>query len=117
MNEKIKVFHNPRCSKSRSALCFLEDKNLSVDIVEYLKDSPSKGDIVEILKKLKMDAKDLIRRGEEDFKQNFKSKELSEEEWIEAMVKYPKLIERPIIILGNKAVVARPTEKINELFD
>ena len=112
-----KLFHNPRCSKSRSALCLLEDKNMVFDIVEYLKDSPSKQDIVEILQKLKMDAKDPIRKGEPDFKENFKGKELTENEWIEAMIQYPKLIERPIVILGDKAVIARPTEKINELFD
>ena len=117
MENKIKVFHNPRCSKSRSALSLLEEKELPYDVVEYLKSSPNKEDIIEILKKLKMQAKDLIRKGEPDFKDNFKGKEMNEGEWIEAMVKYPKLIERPIVILGNKAIVARPTEKINELFD
>lgn len=117
MENKIKVFHNPRCSKSRNALSLLEEKDLSFDVVEYLKSSPSKADIIEILKKLKMEAKDLVRKGEPDFKDNFKGQELTESEWVDAMVEFPKLIERPIVILGNKAVVARPTEKINELFD
>lgn len=117
MENKIKVLHNPRCSKSRSALSLLEEKDLSYDVVEYLKTPLNKEDVIEILKKLKIEAKDLIRKGEPDFKDNFKGKELTESEWVEAMVKFPKLIERPIVILGNKAVVARPTEKINELFD
>ena len=112
---KYTVYHNSRCSKSRCALQYIEDKGNSYELVEYLKTTPDSKELKDILKKLGMKAEDLIRKGESDFKDNFKGKTLSESEWIAAMIKYPKLIERPIIILGNKAVVGRPTEKIDEL--
>ena len=112
---KYTVYHNSRCSKSRCALQYIEDQGDSYEIVEYLKTSPSTEELKEILKKLGMKAEELIRRGEAEFKDNYKGKKLSEAEWITAMVKYPKLIERPIIILDDKAVVGRPTEKIEEL--
>jgi arsenate reductase len=110
-----KVYHNPRCSKSRMAVDYLDTQNKEYEVVEYLKTSPSVSDLTDILEKLGMKAEELIRKGEPDFKENFKGKTLSENEWIEAMVKFPKLIERPIVMLGGKAVVARPTEKIGEL--
>lgn len=112
---KYTVYHNSRCSKSRCALEYIEEKGNSYDLVEYLKTPPNKETIKDLLRKLDMKAEALIRRGEADFKENFKGKDLSEDEWINAMVQFPKLIERPIIILGDKAVVGRPTEKIEEL--
>ncbi len=116
MKEKITIYHNPRCSKSRNAMDYFKEKNVDLSVVEYLKNPPSKVEIRELLKKLGMKAEDIIRRGETDYKENYKGKELSEEQWIDAMVKFPKLIERPIIILNEKAVIARPLEKINELY-
>lgn len=109
------VYHNPRCSKSRNALTFLEEKNETYEVVEYLKQTPTKEDLKSILKMLDMPAFDLIRKNEADYKDNFKGKDLSEDEWIEAMIQYPKLIERPIVIKNGKAVVARPTENIDKL--
>ncbi len=109
------VYHNPRCSKSRNALTFLEDKNETFKVVEYLKQTPTKEDLKSILKMLDMPAFDLIRKNEADYKDNFKGNDLSEDEWIEAMIQYPKLIERPIVIKNGKAVVARPTENIEKL--
>ena len=97
------------------ALEFLDKQNEEYEVVEYLKENPTASEMKEILRKLGMSAEDLIRKGETDYKENFKGKSLSEEEWVAAMLKFPKLIERPIVILGNKAVVARPTEKIDEL--
>ena len=122
MKKELTIYHNPRCSKSRNAVCFLDEIKLpesigDIKVIEYLKQSLNKKEIVDLLDKLGMKAEELIRKGEADFKENYKGKELSESEWVEVMVKFPKLIERPIIVLGNKAVVARPTEKINELFD
>ncbi len=111
----MKIYHNPRCSKSRQTLQIIQDANTDVEIVEYLNTIPSKNELKEILKKLGMKAEEIIRKGENDFKENFKGKNLSEEEWIEAMIKYPKLIERPIIIKGNKAVLGRPPENVKEL--
>ncbi len=111
----MKIYHNPRCSKSRQTLQIIQDANTDVEIVEYLNTIPSKNELKEILKKLGMKAEEIIRKGGNDFKENFKGKNLSEEEWIEAMIKYPKLIERPIIIKGNKAVLGRPPENVKEL--
>ena len=109
------IWHNNRCRKSREALAILEDNKIEVEIVNYLEDTPSKSDLKETLKKLGLNAVDIIRKGEADFKENFKGKDLSEDQWLDAMIKYPKLIERPIIIKGEKAVVGRPPENVKEL--
>ncbi|HLU84449.1 MAG TPA: arsenate reductase (glutaredoxin) [Vicingaceae bacterium] len=111
----MQIYHNPRCSKSRQTLQIIQDKGLDVEIIEYLKDVPTKATLKEILKKLNLNAEDIVRKGEADYKENFKGKQLSNEEWIAAMVKYPKLIERPIVVKGDKAVVGRPPEKVIEL--
>ena len=113
--EKIKVVHNPRCRKSRESLAFLEDKGLEFETRLYLEDKLSNAELSEILKKLGVQAIDLMRKGESDFKEFIRGKELSEDEMIEQMVAHPKLIERPIVIRGEKAVIARPAEKIEEL--
>lgn len=111
----MKIYHNPRCSKSRNTLNIITEKNSDVTIVEYLKTPPTKEELKDLLKKLNIPAKDLIRKGEQIFKDNYKGKELSENEWIDAMVKYPKLIERPIVVNGDKAVIGRPPEKVLEI--
>jgi len=113
----MKIYHNSRCSKSRSALSILQEKQLDVTVVNYLETPPSVEEIKEILQKLGMIAEDLIRKGEKEFKENYKGKELTEDEWINAMAKYPKLIERPIFVNGDKAVVGRPPEKVLELIE
>lgn len=97
------------------ALTFLEEKGLDYRVVEYLKQVPSVSELQAIIGKLGIPVQDLIRRGEQEYKDLYKGKELSEEEWIRVLVQHPKLIERPIVIKGNHAVVARPTEKIDEL--
>lgn|SRR5690554_4999950 len=111
----MKIYHNSRCSKSRCALGYLEDEGVAFEVVNYLEETPSKEELRDILKKLGIKAEELIRKGEQDFKDNFKGKSLSEEEWIEAMVNYPKLIERPIIVDGDKAVIGRPPEEVFKL--
>ena len=115
MSESIIVFHNSRCSKSRCALDFLSDKGADYSVVDYLKNIPTYKDLEEIISKLGIKPEALIRKGEEDFKANFKGEILSDSEWIEAMIKFPKLIERPIVIKGNKAIIGRPTERILEI--
>ncbi len=109
------VYHNPRCSKSRMALQYLEAEGKTFDVVEYLKEIPSAEVLDDVLNKLGMEPEELLRKNEADFKENFKGKDLSRAEWIDAMRTFPKLIERPIVIKGDRAVVARPTEKIVEL--
>lgn len=111
----MKIYHNNRCSKSRSALNIINENNKNVTVFEYLKTPISKSELKDLIKKLNMEAKDLIRKGEADFKDNFKGKTLSEDEWINAMIKYPKLMERPIFVNGDKAVIGRPPEKVLEI--
>ena len=111
----IKIFHNPSCSKSREALKYLNDCKLNFEVCEYLKNPLSKSDLQYVLTLLNYSPSDLIRSNETQFKEHVKGKQLSEEEILELMLKYPKLIERPIVIAGVKAVVARPLEKSKSL--
>jgi len=112
---KYKVYHNSRCSKSRCAIDFLNDKKADFELIEYLKDEFTVESLTSVIAQLNIPAESLVRKGESIFKESFKGKDLSEKEWIEAMVQYPKLIERPIVVLNNHAVIARPTEKIDDL--
>lgn len=111
----MKILHNNRCSKSRLGLKILEESAAEFEIVNYLENPLDGEEIRSMLKKLNLPAEAIIRKGEKDFKENYKGKTLSEAEWIDAMVKFPKLIERPIVIKGDKAVVGRPPENINAL--
>lgn len=112
---KYIIYHNNRCSKSRCVLEKLKAEGKEYEVVEYLKNPPTEEELAEILKKLGMKAEELLRKNEAVFKEKYKDKKLSEAEWIQAMVKYPKLIERPIIVKGDKAVVGRPAETIDKL--
>ncbi len=111
----ITIYHNSRCSKSRDGVCFLENTKQEFQVINYLENTPTKPELKELLKKLNIPAIDLVRKKESIWVENYKNKSLSEDEIIEAMIQNPKLIERPIIVNGNKAVIARPTEKINEI--
>jgi arsenate reductase len=112
----MKILHNNRCSKSRCALEILESKGVDFEIVKYLENPLSAAEIKDLLQKLNLPAEAIIRKGEADYKANYKGKTMTENDWIEAMVKFPKLIERPIIIKGDKAVIGRPAENIDLLF-
>jgi len=111
----MKIYHNPRCRKSREGLQILEDSKKKFEVVLYLENPPSEKELKSIISKLGVTPLELVRTGEPDWKENFKGKELTEDEIIKAMVNYPKLIERPIVIKNDKAVVGRPPEKIKEL--
>lgn len=111
----IQIYHNNRCSKSRCALVELENSGKKFEIIYYLETPPSKTELMEIIRKLGIKPIDLIRKTETVYIENLKGKILSDAEWIDAMIKYPILIERPIVIDGDKAIIARPTEKINEI--
>jgi arsenate reductase len=108
----MKIYHNPRCSKSRQTLQLIKDAGVEPEIIDYLKDVPSESEMKELIVMLGIKPYDLLRRGESDFKENFKRKVLSDDEWIAAMVKFPKLIERPIVVKQTKAVLGRPPENI-----
>jgi arsenate reductase len=116
MSNKIQIFHNPRCSKSREALNLLNENNIDVEVVEYLNIDISEKDIKDLLIKLNISASDLLRKGEKDYKENIKGKDLSDEEIIALMIRFPKLIERPIVVNGNKAVIGRPPSLVTSLF-
>lgn len=111
----ITLYHNPRCSKSRQALQLLKDANEEVTIVEYLKEIPTIEELKKILKMLDIPANKLVRTNEAVWKDNFKGKDLTEEQLIKAMINNPKLIERPIAIKNGKAVIGRPPESILSL--
>lgn len=112
----MKIYHNPRCSKSREGLSILQTAKVDFEIIEYIKNPLSYEDLKEVLEKLGIPAIDLVRKNEAIWKENYKGKTLSEEEVIEAMVAYPKLIERPIVIKDNSAIIGRPPENIKTLF-
>ncbi len=109
------IYHNNRCSKSRDALSILEEKGIAFDVIPYLVETPDAGALTRLLKKLKLKPEELVRKSEDLYKEQYKGKELTDEEWIAAMVQYPVLIERPIVVNGRKAVIARPPEKVLEI--
>ena len=113
--QNIQIWHNPKCSKSRAAMELLENKNIDANVVKYLEQNPTKEQIKDVLKKLRISAKELLRTGEDVYKE-LNLKDINDEETlIDFMVKNPILIERPIIIKGDKAVIARPIENLSEL--
>jgi len=116
--EKVTIWHNPRCSKSRNSLALLEERELETKVVKYLDEVPTKEELKKILSMLGMSsARELMRTKEAIYKALNLADETSEEALLEVMVANPKLIERPIVIKGNSAVIGRPIEKVIELLD
>jgi arsenate reductase len=112
----LTLYHNPRCSKSRGALQLLEARGLTPTIVRYLETPPSAAQLSDLLDKLGIGARQLLRSGEDEYRTlNLADPALSEAQLIEAMVAHPQLIERPILIIGSKAVIGRPPEKVLEI--
>lgn len=110
------IYHNPRCSKSRQTLALLEERGLEPLIVDYLKAPPSAVELQAILKKLKMNPRDVIRKGEAVYKElGLDNEKLTDEKLIRAMVENPILIERPIVVMGSKARIGRPPESVLEI--
>ena len=112
--KKVSIYHNNRCSKSRQVLALLQEKNVNLDIVEYLKQPLLEGTLKQILNQLGIKPIELMRKGEQDFKTHVKGKDLKDDDLIALMVQYPKLIERPILVSGDKALVARPPELVSD---
>ena len=113
--QNIQIWHNPKCSKSRAAMELLENKGIDANVVKYLEQTPTKEQIKDVLKKLRISAKELLRTSEDIYKELNLNQIDDEETLIDFMVKNPILIERPIIIKGDKAVIARPIENLSEL--
>ena len=111
----MKIFHNPRCRKSRETLALIESKGIEPEIILYLEDRPTKQELKSIIEMLNIDAESLIRKGESIYKTLYKGKKLSEPKWIQAMIDHPKLMERPIVIKGDLAIIGRPPENVLEL--
>ena len=116
MKNDFIIYHNNRCTKSRCALALLQEKTNSIQIIDYLKNPPNEKTLKDLLKKLGIKAEEIIRKKENIFIELFKGKRFSENEWIKILSTNPILIERPIIIKGNKAVIGRPPENIYSLF-
>lgn len=111
----IKIYHNPRCSKSREGLAILTESGKDFKIVKYLEDIPTEKELKAIIEVLDIPALQLIRKNEAIWKERYLGKSLSEEDLITAMVQHPQLIERPIVILNDNGVIGRPPEKIKAL--
>ncbi len=111
------IYHNPRCSKSRAALAILQEAGIEPDVVLYLETWPDADEIRMLLEKLGIGASQLVRRGEEAYKVEGLGTDSDDAEIIAAMARYPKLIERPVIVRGDRAVLGRPPENVLELLD
>ena len=113
----MKIYHNPRCSKSRAGLQYLQEKNIDFEVVLYLKDEAyTEKSLKEVLKKLGKKPFEMIRTHEKEYISNYKGKDFTDDEWIKIMVENPRFINRPIVELGEKAVWANPPSNIDELF-
>jgi len=115
--EPLTIFHNPRCGKSRSALTLLHERGIEPRVIEYLKTPPTKAELRELIRKLGIVPESLVRTGETVYKEQFSGKTLSDDQWLDALAANPILIERPIVVRGDRAVVGRPPERVLELLD
>ncbi|MGI9276432.1 MAG: arsenate reductase (glutaredoxin) [Endozoicomonas sp.] len=112
----VTIYHNPRCSKSRQTLALLQEQGIDPEVALYLETPPDAGTLKTLIGQLGISARDLMRKGEQAFKENnLKDSTLSEEDLIAAMVSYPKLIERPIVVSKGKARIGRPPESVLEI--
>jgi arsenate reductase len=112
----VVIYHNPRCSKSRAALKLLEERGIQPRIVKYLETPPDHATLKSLLQRLGMKPRDLMRKKEKEYKAlGLDDPNLSDDELIDAMVKHPRLIERPIVVAGDKVALGRPPEKVLEI--
>ena len=116
MNNKITIYHNPKCSKSRKALEIIKSKNIEPTIILYLVNKLSKAEVKHLLSKLGLSIRDILRTGEDEYKKNnLKNENLSDNKLIDFLIRFPKLLQRPIVVKNNKAVIGRPPENILNL--
>ena len=115
MSQTVRIYHNPRCSKSRAACALLQEKGITAEVVDYLRTPPSRDELARIVQRLGMRPEEIVRTGEAVYKESYRGRTLSDDEWLDALAAHPILIERPIIIVGDKAVVGRPPERVLEL--
>lgn len=118
MTEKsIVIYHNSRCSKSRSVCALVSERKIDAKIVEYLETPPNKAELRALLRKLGMKPGELVRRGERIYQETYANREMSDEQWLDALVAHPILIERPIVVCSERAVIGRPPEKVLTLIN
>ncbi|HEX6829385.1 MAG TPA: arsenate reductase (glutaredoxin) [Burkholderiales bacterium] len=115
VTSRLTIYHNPRCSKSRQALALLEERGINPVVVEYLRTPPTKAELKALLAKLGLRPAQVVRTGEELYKEKYRGRELSDEQWLDALVENPILLERPIVVRGGRAVLGRPPEKVLEI--
>lgn len=116
MNDALTIYHNPRCSKSRTALALLEEQGQQPEVIQYLKTPPTAAELEKILTMLGLEPRELMRKKEKEYREaGLDDDSLTRKQLIEAMVKYPRLIERPIVIKDGKAALGRPPEKVLEI--
>ncbi len=115
MTAAIRIYHNPRCSKSRSACALLAEKGVEAEVIDYLKTPPDRATLTALLATLGLRAEELVRKNEAIVKTEYAGRAMSDQDWLEAMLAHPVLIERPIVVVGERAVVARPPERLLEL--
>ncbi len=115
--DQITIYHNPRCSKSRTALALLEERGTPLQIIEYLKTPPTRQELESLRGKLGLSPRQWVRKGEAEYKTARLDGDSSDSQILDAMARYPILIERPIVVRGQRAIVGRPPERVAELFD
>ncbi len=112
----LKIYHNPRCSKSRQTLQILQDKGAAPEVIEYLKQPPTRAELVDILKGLGLKPRELMRQGEAEYKEaGLDDPALTDDQLIQAMLDHPKLIERPIVVKDGQVVIGRPPERVLDI--
>ena len=115
-NDKTVIYHNPRCSKSRETLQLIEDRNVTAEIIDYLEDPPSADELRRIIDLLGIPARELMRTTEDVYKEaELDDESLSDDEIIDAICEYPALLQRPIVISGNRAIIGRPPSRVLEI--
>jgi arsenate reductase (glutaredoxin) len=114
-SSKVRMYHNPRCTKSRETLALLREHGVEPEIIEYLKTPPSAADVVDLIGKLKLDAHALLRTKEEPYKRLKLSPKSSQADIAKAIASEPVLLERPIVVVGKKAAIGRPPENVLEI--
>jgi arsenate reductase len=114
-DSELVIYHNPRCGKSRAALALLGERGATPRVIEYLKTPPTRAELARIVARLGIPAADLVRRSEEIYKTQYVGKTLTEAQWLDALAAHPILIERPIAVRGDRAVIGRPPERVLEL--
>lgn len=112
---KVKIYHNPRCSKSRATLALIQDKGIEPEIVEYLQTPPSAGEVSELIDLLGIEPHHLLRTKESEYKKAGLSKDSTRKQIATAIAQYPRLLERPVVVVGKKAVIGRPPENVLDL--